>query len=128
MDASVAQPKIVQREIGNQMIRAFCLEEDVDKALQVVEEMKRKGIRRNHVTYSPIFRVLRKNEDVEGHMRLKQYVRDTEGGPLVKLLYIDIPRALYGFVVVARFNWIIISFLITMTVTVFVASKLSSKG
>jgi pentatricopeptide repeat protein len=128
MDTSVAHAPIVQREIANQMIRACCLTGNTAMAMDVVSEMAAKGIRRTHVTYAPIFRVLRANEDAEGHIRFKQFVRETEGGPVAKLVFIDIPRLYYGFVVFCRFNWFVISSVSIVLLAGFVTSYTMSRG
>ncbi|CBH16947.1 hypothetical protein, conserved [Trypanosoma brucei gambiense DAL972] len=118
MDCSVAQPKVVQRELTNQMVRAYCLHDEFEKALDVVSEMKAKGIRRTFVTYAPIFRMIRSKEDVETHLKLEQFMRDAEGGRLQKLCFIDVPRIFYVFGVFIRYNWAAINSIFTAICTI----------
>ncbi|KAG8345859.1 hypothetical protein ERJ75_000216100 [Trypanosoma vivax] len=117
MDCSVAQPKIVQRELANQMVRVYCLQEDFDKALAVVSEMRAKKIRRTFVTYAPIFRMVRANEDVEKQIKLLSFMYETEGGRLQKFLFIDVPRMFYMFGVFIRYNWLAINCVFTTVCT-----------
>ncbi|KAK7200392.1 PPR repeat [Novymonas esmeraldas] len=117
MDCSVAQPKIVQRELANQMIRVYCLSDDYDKAIRVVEEMRAKRIRRTFVSYAPLFRMIRAKQDVEQQMRLLEYMYATEGGRLPKFLFIDVPRMFYMFGVFLRYNWVAINVVFTVVVT-----------
>lgn len=109
MDCSVAQPKIVQRELSNQMVRSYCLHDDFNKALEVIDEMKTRDIRRTFVTYAPLFRMVRAAEDAEKHLRLLQYMYRVEGGRWQKFLLIDVPRSLYMGGVFLRYNWIAIN-------------------
>lgn len=113
MDCSVAQPRIVQREIANQMVRVYCLEDRVDDARAVVEEMQRKRIRRTFVTYAPLFRMIRSREDAEGHVALLDFIYRVEGGRLMKIVMIDIPRWFYGLGVMIRYHWIAINVVFT---------------
>lgn len=117
MDCSVAQPKIVQRELANQMVRAYCLNDDYDKAIRVVDEMKAKHIRRNFVTYAPLFRMIRAKQDVGQQVKLLDYMYATEGGRLPKFLFIDVPRMLYMFGVFLRYNWVTINVVFTIVMT-----------
>ncbi|EPY41966.1 hypothetical protein AGDE_01957 [Angomonas deanei] len=117
MDCSVAQPKIVQRELANQMIRVYCLHDEYDKCFEVLEEMKAKGIRRTFVTYAPIFRYNRLKEDAEKQSELLQLMYKLEGGRINKFVYIDIPRMLYMYGVFIRYNWVAINFLFSTFVT-----------
>ncbi|RNF10048.1 hypothetical protein TraAM80_01786 [Trypanosoma rangeli] len=120
MDFSVAQPKVVHRELTNQMVRCYCLNEEYEKALGVVLEVKAKEIRRTFVTYAPLFRIIRASEDAERQLTLLKFVYDVEGGRLLKLLYIDIPRMLYMFGVFVCYNWVFISCIFTVVCTIVV--------
>ncbi|KAG5476928.1 hypothetical protein LSCM1_05261 [Leishmania martiniquensis] len=117
MDCSVAQPKIVQRELANQMVRVYCLNGDYDNAIRVVDEMSAKRIRRTFVTYAPLFRMIRAAKDVEQQVKLLTYMYRTEGGRLPKFLFIDVPRMLYMFGVFARYNWVPINVCFTVACT-----------
>ncbi|KAL7701700.1 hypothetical protein N2W54_007266 [Lotmaria passim] len=117
MDCSAAQPKIVQRELANQMVRVYCLHEEYDKAIQVIDEMRGKRIRRTFVTYAPLFRMIRLKQDAEQQVRLLDYMYKAEGGRLPKFLFIDLPRMLYMFGVFIRYNWVAINIIFTMVVT-----------
>lgn len=110
MDTTVAHQKIVQRELTNQMIRVHCLNDDYQRACQVVEEMKRKGIRRTFVSYAPLFRMVRLLDDAEKHIQLVSFVKEMEGGALAKFLWIDVPRSVYMFGVLIRYHWAAIYF------------------
>lgn len=118
VDCSVAQPKIVQRELANQMVRVHCLDGDYDKAMEVVEEMAARGVRRTFVTYAPLFRAVRAHLDAERQVQLLQFMWKTEGGKLAKFLYIDVPRMFYLFGVFVRYNWTVINFACTLLATV----------
>lgn len=120
MDCSAAQPTIVQRELANQMVRVYCLNDEYDKAIQVVDEMRAKRIRRTFVTYAPLFRMIRMRQDAEQQVRLLEYMYKTEGGRLPKFIYIDLPRMLYMFGVFIRYNWVLINVLFTMLATAIV--------
>ena len=110
MDVTAAHSAVAQREVADQMIRTYCLHGLLSEARGVVEEMHRKGVRRSFVTYAPIFRHIRKTESAEAHIELLAFVRRIEGGVLPKILFIDVPRALYMFGVFARYNWSLIYF------------------
>ncbi|EPY30338.1 hypothetical protein STCU_04116 [Strigomonas culicis] len=110
MDHSVAQPKIVQRELANQMVRVYCLHDEIDQAMDVIEEMRAKRIRRTFVTYAPLFRYIRAREDAELQVKLLQFMYKMEGGRLTKFAFIDVPRSLYMFGVFFRYNWQAITF------------------
>jgi pentatricopeptide repeat protein len=110
MDSTVAHAQIVQRELANQMVRVHCLNDDYEKAVEVVEEMKQRGIRRTFVTYAPMFRMIRGQDDAAQHERLHQFMYKVEGGSIAKFLYVDVPRMLYMFGVMIRHNWIAIYF------------------
>lgn len=105
MDSSVAHHKQVQRELANGMVRTYALSNEFDKGLEVLKEMKRKNIRRTFVSYSPLFRLARLNEDAAMHERLEHTLLELEGGPMNKLLWIDVPRIMYAFGVFIRFYW-----------------------
>lgn len=113
MDCSVAQPKIVQRELANQMIRVHCLNDDYEKAIGVIDEMRAKHIRRSFVSYAPLFRMIRAREDAAQHVELLRHVNMVEGGHLQKFLFIDMPRNAYLFGVFLRYNWIPLNILVT---------------
>lgn len=117
VDAAVAQPRIVQREIANHMVRVYCLEEDHDSALEVVAEMQRRGVRRTFVTYAPLFRMVRRTEDAERHLELLAFIHKVEGGAAMKLLMIDIPRWFYFFGVAIRYHWLLINCIFTSLAT-----------
>lgn len=118
-DCSVAQPRIVQREIANQMVRVYCLEDRYDDAVLVIEEMARRGVRRTFVTYAPLFRMIRAREDAEKHMELLRFVYRIEGGRLMKILFIDVPRWHYALGVAIRHNWLAINCVFTVLGTWF---------
>jgi pentatricopeptide repeat protein len=115
MDSTVAHAKIVQRELGNQMVRVYCLNGDYERACGVVEEMKAKGIRRTFVTYAPMFRMIRGTEDAVQHEALLQFLYKVEGGKIAKFLYVDVPRMMYMFGVMIRYNWMLIYFTFVTT-------------
>lgn len=117
IDSTVAHAKIVQRELTNQMVRAYCLSGERDQAMEVVREMKRKGIRRTFVTYAPLFRMIRAEDDAAAHEKLIDFMRDMEGGALGKFLYIDVPRMFYMFGVTIRYNWLLIYFTFITTLS-----------
>ncbi|ORC91808.1 uncharacterized protein TM35_000054040 [Trypanosoma theileri] len=117
MDCSVAQPKIVQRELANQMVRSYCLNDEYDKAIDIISEMKRKNIRRTFVTYAPLFRMIRSKEDAEKQLELLKFMYNTEGGRLQKFLFIDVPRIFYMFGVFIRYNWVAINCVFTTLFT-----------
>lgn len=104
-DSTVGHSKAVQRELFNQYIRCCALDENSGKAVAAVREMKNKGIRRNHVTYAPLFRLARKKMDADFHIALTDLASDVEGGMLKKLVRIDIPRFFSVFLVIVRFWW-----------------------
>lgn len=108
MDCSVAQPKMVQRELANQMIRVHCLHDDYDKAMDVIDEMTARRIRRTFVSYAPLFRLIRAKSDADAQVRLLRHMYQVEGGRLCKCIFIDLPRMMYMFGVFIRFNWIFI--------------------
>lgn len=118
MDCSVAQPQIVQRELANQMVRVHCLDGDYGSAIEVIDEMKARKIRRSFVTYAPLFRMARASLDAEKQVELLAYMYDVEGGKLSKYLYIDVPRMAYMFGVFIRYNWVLINICFTMFGTV----------
>ncbi|EKF29930.1 hypothetical protein MOQ_006270 [Trypanosoma cruzi marinkellei] len=118
MDCSVAQPKVVQREITNQMVRCYCLDDEYEKALDVVLEMKAKKIRRTFVTYAPLFRMIRAKEDAERQLALLDFMYNVEGGRILKFLYIDVPRMFYMFGVFIRYNWVLINCAFTVFCTI----------
>jgi pentatricopeptide repeat protein len=104
-DTVVAHHESVRRELANTMVRCYALEGNIEKALGVVHDMKGKNVRRSFVTYAPLFRLARKNDDAALHEELQDVIYDLEGGAINKILYIDIPRvAALGWVFV-RFNW-----------------------
>lgn len=117
MDSIVAHQEIVQREVANQMVRVHCLQDDYDRAVLVLEEMKRKSIRRTFVTYAPLFRMIRQKDDVEKHVELLKLMNEMEGGPIAKFLYIDVPRMSYMFGVFIRYNWATIYFAFVVSST-----------
>ncbi|CCW63427.1 unnamed protein product [Phytomonas sp. EM1] len=117
MDCSSAQPKIVQRELANQMIRVYCLNDDYRKAIEVIDEMKAKGIRRTFVSYAPLFRMIRMNMDVDRQVELLRHMREVEGGQFLKFLFIDVPRMFYMFGVFIRYNWVLINVCFIMLAT-----------
>ncbi|CCW70881.1 unnamed protein product [Phytomonas sp. Hart1] len=118
MDCSSAQPKIVQRELANQIIRVYCLNDDYLKAIDVIDEMKSKGIRRTFVSYAPLFRLIRMKMDAERQVKLLKHMYEVEGGKFLKFLFIDIPRMSYMFGVFIRYNWVIINVCFIMITTI----------
>nr|CCC94683.1 conserved hypothetical protein [Trypanosoma congolense IL3000] len=118
IDCSVAQPKVVQRELTNQMVRAYCLHDEFDKAIGVVSDMKARNIRRTFVTYAPLFRMVRAKEDAVAQLRLLQFVYSIEGGRLQKFLFIDVPRLAYVLGVFIRYNWVTINCIFTAVSTI----------
>lgn len=129
MDSTVAHAKIVQRELANQMVRVHCLNGDMERALDIVNEMKLKGIRRTFVTYAPLFRMLRAEDDALRHEQLLAFMYRVEGGKLAKLLYIDVPRIMYMFGVTIRYNWaaIYFAFVVISTAVVYYWWNFSSR-
>lgn len=115
MDSTVAHSQIVRRELANQIVRVHCLNNDYDSACLVVEEMKQKGIRRTFVTYAPLFRMIRGQDDAVQHEKLLQLMSTVEGGQIAKFLYIDVPRMMYMFGVAIRYNWMAIYFTFVVT-------------
>lgn len=117
MDCSVAQPKIVQREIANQMVRAYCLADRLEDAQNVIAEMQRRQVRRTFVTYAPLFRWIRAREDPAEHIALLQFMYRMEGSRLLKVLMIDVPRWSYAWGVLMRYYWIPINCVFTAVMT-----------
>jgi len=95
----------VKREIGNVMVRVYTLAGEYDKAMAVIRSMKARKVRRNFVTYAPLYRVARINENVEMHLQLGKLVHDVEGGSVGKFLRIDIPRMWGLLLVPVRYSW-----------------------
>lgn len=128
LDSSVGHSPIVHRELFNQMVRCYALEEDTEKAQMALEEMKRRGIRRSFITYAPIYRLLRQKEDVEGFIAFQAFVREQEGGALVKFVFIDIPRIVHPAWVFIRWNWVLISCMFFMFSTTALTAYLHLNG
>ena len=105
IDSTVASPKLVRREICNGMVRACALCGEYDKALEVILEMKNKDIRRTFITYAPLFRLIRKEVDVNRALHLQEFLRKTEGGSFNKFLWIDVARVFHMFFVFLRWSW-----------------------
>ena len=124
IDASVGNSTIVHREICNQMIRCYALAGEFGKAVDLIDEMKRRNIRRNFITYAPIFRMIRKAEDAEGHIAFNAFVVQTEGGILNKFMFIDVPRMVHPGWVMIRWNWIAISVVASALLMAFTAMVL----
>lgn len=104
-DVLVSHSVCAQREICNQFIRSCCLHGNTEKAIEVLYHMKRKSIRRTFVTYAPLFRLARTNDDLELQMQVDAILLQLEGGRLQKFLFIDLPRLVHVFWVAVRFNW-----------------------
>jgi pentatricopeptide repeat protein len=104
-ESTVAHADIVKRELNNTMLRCYVLNGDLDKALTVVHDMKANEVRRNFVTYAPLFRHARNNMDVELDDEVRDLIREVEGGAIAKAVYIDAPRVLSLGWVAVRYNW-----------------------
>jgi malate synthase len=76
-----------------------------DKAFAAVREMRAKNIRRNHVTYAPLFRMARHRDDADLHIAVTDLAFDVEGGVLYKLVRVDVPRIFSVTIVFVRFFW-----------------------
>ena len=105
MDVFVGHSNIVKREVCNGYIRACCLCDEPEKALETVRLMQRKGIRRTFVTYAPLYRYARSKQDVELHLEVELLCKEVEGGVLQKWVFIDTPRFAYPVLVFLRFHW-----------------------
>lgn len=104
-DSTVGHSKMVQREIYNQYVRVCALEQNAEKAFSAVREMKAKGIRRNYVTYAPIYRLARQKMDDDLHIAVTDLASDVEGGLVKKFFLIDVPRVFSVVTVFVRFFW-----------------------
>lgn len=104
-DSTVGHSKMVQREIFNQYIRVCALDGNAEKAFGAVREMKAKGIRRNYVSYAPIYRLARQRMDDDLHIAVTDLASDCEGGLVKKFFIIDIPRVFSVTTVFIRFFW-----------------------
>uniref|UniRef100_A0A7S1LMI2 Uncharacterized protein n=1 Tax=Neobodo designis TaxID=312471 RepID=A0A7S1LMI2_NEODS len=104
-ESTVAHADIVKRELNNTMLRCYVLEGKLDKALTVVHDMKANDVRRNFITYAPLFRHARNNMDVELDDEIRAVIREVEGGFIAKTVYIDIPRVLSLGWVFIRYYW-----------------------
>lgn len=104
-DSTVGHSKMVQRELFNQYIRICALEENTEKAFGAVREMRAKNIRRNYVTYAPLFRLARQKMDDDLHIAVTDLASDVEGGLVRKFFFIDIPRMTSVVTVFIRFFW-----------------------
>jgi pentatricopeptide repeat protein len=106
----VAHPDAVKRELANSVVRCHALDGNVEKALGVIHDMKANNVRRNHITYAPLFRLARKRKDVGLDMELRRVVREVEGGLLNKWIWIDAARVANVGLVFLRYNWLPISY------------------
>jgi pentatricopeptide repeat protein len=104
-ESTVAHADIVKRELNNTMLRCYVLSGNLDKALTVVHDMKANDVRRNFITYAPLFRHARNNMDVELDDEIRDMIREVEGGAIAKAVYIDTPRVLSLGWVFIRYNW-----------------------
>lgn len=125
LDSTVAHSNAVKREVYNTLVRVYVLEGKVEEAFGVIREMHAVGVRRNFITYAPLFRLARKNLDVDLHVDIHKLIRDVEGGKLKKWVRLDLPRIVGVLWVFVRFYWayiscvlISISGLITATILV----------
>ena len=106
----VAHPDSVKRELANSVIRCHALDGNVEKAFAVIHDMRANNVRRNHVTYAPLFRLARKRQDVGLDMELRRLVLDVEGGRLNKWIWIDAARISNIGLVFLRYNWLPIAY------------------
>lgn len=120
-ESTVAHADIVKRELNNTMLRCYVKNGDIGKALTVVHDMKANDIRRNFVTYAPLFRHARNNGDVELDDAVRALIKEVEGGFLAKLVYIDIPRVLSLIWVAIRWNWKAIYAVLLSSISFFVS-------
>jgi pentatricopeptide repeat protein len=104
-ESLVAHDAIVKRELCNTMIRCYVLDGELQKALTIVHDMKANGVRRNFVTYAPLFRHARNNMDVELDDEIRDLIHEVEGGTINKAVFIDGPRVLSLGWVFVRYHW-----------------------
>lgn len=104
-DSTVGHSKMVQREIFNQYIKCAAMEKNADKCFSAIREMKAKNIRRNFVSYAPIYRLARQTVDEDLHIAITDLVADIEGGLGRKFCKIDVPRFFSVVTVFLRFFW-----------------------
>merc|ERR1712146_243149 len=104
-ESIVAHDAVVKRELCNTVLRCYVKNGDIGKALTVVHEMKANNVRRNFITYAPLFRHARANMDIELDDEIRAMIREIEGGTIAKALFIDIPRVFALFWVAVRWNW-----------------------
>ena len=107
-----AHSKKTVREVCNQMVRVYALAQQPEKGLKMLTEMKQRHVRRNFVSYAPLFRLARKNLDVDLHIATTSLCLQLEGGRLMKAVFIDIPRVLAVVLVFIRFYWLPIHLLL----------------
>eukprot|EP00760_Papus_ankaliazontas_P038205 PhM_4_TR8953/c0_g1_i1/m.10831 len=95
----------VKREVCNQMVRVYCIAGDGEKAMELVHQMRARRIRRNYITYAPLYRLARSLDNVDLHMAVQDMAYRLEGGLIGKAIKIDVPR-LFGFpLVTIRYSW-----------------------
>ena len=120
-DVCVGQSSAVKRELANAAIRCHALDGNVERAFAVIHDMRANKLRRNHVTYAPLFRLARKNKDIDLDIDLRRLIRDVEGGRMNKWIWIDCARLMHVILVFIRFNWVAISYtMITIAGAIFI--------